>query len=43
VLNGILIARLGVAATIASRPLPFEALARPNVADVAGGLFSKKA
>lgn len=41
VLNGILIARLGLAAMAASRPLPFEALPRPGVTDVAGGLISK--
>jgi putative membrane protein len=41
VLNGILIARLGLAAIIATRPLPFAALPQPNVADVAGGLFSR--
>jgi putative membrane protein len=42
VLNGILIARFGLAAMAASRPLPFEALARPTAADVAGGLFGDK-
>ncbi|MDQ0473053.1 YcjF family protein [Labrys wisconsinensis] len=41
VLNGILIARLGLAAISATRPLPFAALPQPNVADVAGGLFAK--
>lgn len=41
VLNGILIARLGVAAIAASRPLPFVALPRPGVSDVAGGLLKK--
>jgi putative membrane protein len=42
VLNGILIARLGLAAMAASRPLPFETLPRPGVTDVAGGLFAKE-
>jgi putative membrane protein len=42
VLNGILIARLGVAAVAAIRPLPFSVLPRPGVADVASGLFSRE-
>jgi putative membrane protein len=42
VLNGLLIARLGVAAILTIRPLPFTALPAPGVADVAGGLFSKE-
>ena len=42
VLNGILIARFGLAAMVASRPLPFDALVRPTAADVAGGLFGTK-
>jgi putative membrane protein len=43
VLNGILVARLGVAAIAVIRPLPFVALPRPGVADVAGGLFRREA
>ena len=39
VLNGILIARLGLAAMMATRPLPFDILPRPNITDVAGGLI----
>ena len=42
VLNGILIARLGLAAMTASRPLPFRVMPRPSVGDVAGGLFSRE-
>jgi len=42
VLNGILTARLGLAAMATSRPLPFESLPRPSVTDVAGGLFTKE-
>ncbi|MFC2249272.1 YcjF family protein [Labrys portucalensis] len=41
VLNGILTARLGLAAMMASRPMPFDALPRPGVTDVAGGLILK--
>jgi putative membrane protein len=41
VLNGILIARLGLAAMATTRPLPFKQLPRPSVGDVAGGLFSR--
>lgn len=41
VLNGILIARLGLSAMEVTRPLPFIALKRPGVSDVAGGLFSR--
>lgn len=41
VLNGILIARLGLAAMMATRPMPFDALPRPGVTDVAGGLILK--
>jgi len=41
VLNGILIARLGLAAMLATRPMPFEVLPRPGVTDVAGGLILK--
>ncbi|MDQ0395128.1 YcjF family protein [Labrys monachus] len=39
VLNGILLARLGLAAMLATRPLPFDVLPRPGVTDVAGGLI----
>jgi putative membrane protein len=41
VLNGILIARLGLAAMLATRPMPFDVLPRPGVTDVAGGLIIK--
>lgn len=41
VLNGILIARLGLAAMMATRPMPFDVLPRPGVTDVAGGLIAK--
>lgn len=41
VLNGILIARLGLAAMMATRPMPFNVLPRPGVTDVAGGLILK--
>ncbi|WP_413993458.1 YcjF family protein [Labrys okinawensis] len=41
VLNGILIARLGLAAMLATRPMPFDVLPRPGVTDVAGGLIVK--
>ncbi|GLS18680.1 UPF0283 membrane protein [Labrys miyagiensis] len=41
VLNGILIARLGLAAMMATRPMPFDVLPRPGVTDVAGGLIMK--
>jgi putative membrane protein len=42
VLNGILIARLGLAAMLATRPMPFDVLPRPGVTDVAGGLITKE-
>jgi putative membrane protein len=41
VLNGILIARLGLSGMEVTRPLPFVALTRPGISDVAGGLFSR--
>jgi len=41
VLNGILTARLGLAAMAVTRPLPFIGLPRPGVSDVAGGLFAR--
>lgn len=41
VLNGILTARLGLAAMMATRPMPFDALPQPGVTDVAGGLLLK--
>ncbi len=39
VLNGLLTARVGLAALDMCRPLPFDALRRPGLTDVAGGLF----
>ncbi len=39
VLNGLLTARLGLAAMDATRPLPFTALRRPALNDLAGALF----
>jgi putative membrane protein len=38
VLNGILTARLGIAAIEVTRPLPFAALPRPTLTEVAGGV-----
>ncbi len=38
VLNGMLTARLGIAAIEVTRPLPFEALPRPTLTEVAGGI-----
>jgi putative membrane protein len=38
VLNGLLTARLGLAAIDVTRPLPFTALPRPTLGDLAGGL-----
>jgi len=38
VLNGILTARLGIAAIEVTRPLPFSALPRPTLTEVAGGV-----
>jgi putative membrane protein len=39
VLNGLLTARLGLAAIEVTRPLPFAALPRPTLTDLAGGLL----
>jgi putative membrane protein len=39
VLNGLLTARLGLAAIDVTRPLPFTALPRPTLSDLAGGLL----
>jgi putative membrane protein len=39
VLNGLLTARVGLAALEVCRPLPFTAVARPGLMEVAGGLF----
>lgn len=41
VLNGLLTARLGLAAIEVTRPLPFAALPRPSLSDLAGGLLRK--
>ncbi len=38
VLNGMLTARLGIAAIEVTRPLPFDALSRPTITEVAGGV-----
>ncbi len=42
VLNGLLTARLGLAAMDVTRPLPFAALPRPSLNDLAGSLFEAK-
>lgn len=42
VLNGLLTARLGLAAMDVTRPLPFTALPRPSLNDLAGSLFESK-
>ena len=42
VLNGLLIARLGLAAIDVTRPLPFTALPRPALADLAKDLLRKR-
>ena len=42
VLNGLLTARLGLAAIEVARPLPFAALPRPALADVVGELLSRR-
>lgn len=42
VLNGLLTARLGLAAMDVTRPLPFAALPRPTLNDLAGSLFEGK-
>jgi putative membrane protein len=39
VLNGLLTARLGLAAIEATRPLPFAALRQPALGDIAGSLL----
>lgn len=41
VLNGLLTARLGLAAIEVARPLPFTALPRPTLADLTGDLFRR--
>jgi putative membrane protein len=42
VLNGLLTARLGLAAVEVTRPLPFAALPRPTLSDVAGNLLRRR-
>ncbi len=42
VVNGLLTARLGLAAIEVTRPLPFAALPAPALRDVASGLISSK-
>jgi putative membrane protein len=42
VLNGLLTARIGLAAIEVSRPLPFAALPKPTIADLAGDLVSRR-
>jgi putative membrane protein len=42
VLNGLLTARLGLAAIEVTRPLPFAALPPPTLADLAGGLLRRR-
>jgi putative membrane protein len=42
VLNGMLTARLGLAAIDVARPLPFAALPRPALADIAGDLMRRR-
>jgi putative membrane protein len=42
VLNGLLTARIGLAAIEVSRPLPFAALPKPTVSDLAGDLVTRK-
>ncbi len=42
VLNGLLTARLGIAAIEVTRPLPFAALPRPKLSDLAGNLLPQK-
>lgn len=41
VINGILTARVGLAAIAVCRPLPFAGRKAPTVRDVAGGLFTE--
>jgi putative membrane protein len=43
VLNGLLTARLGLAAIEVTRPLPFAALPSPTLSDVAGNLLRRRA
>jgi putative membrane protein len=43
VLNGLLTARLGLAAIEVARPLPFSALPKPTIGDLAGDLITRKA
>ena len=42
VLNGLLTARLGLAAIEVARPLPFDALPPPRLSDLAGGLLRRQ-
>ena len=42
VLNGLLTARLGLAAIEVSRPLPFAALAKPSIGDLVGDLLRRR-
>jgi putative membrane protein len=42
ILNGLLTARFGLAAIDVTRPLPFTALPRPQLADLAKDLVRKK-
>jgi len=42
ILNGLLTARLGIAAIEVTRPLPFAALPRPTLSDLAGNLLPTK-
>ena len=43
VLNGLLTARLGLAAIEVARPLPFAALPKPAISDLAGDLLRRRA
>jgi putative membrane protein len=42
VLNGLMTARLGLAAIEVTRPLPFAALPRPALSDIAGDLIRRR-
>ena len=42
VLNGLLTARLGLAAMEVARPLPFAALPKPALSDIAGDLLRRR-
>jgi len=42
VLNGLLTARLGLAAIEVSRPLPFAALPKPSIGDLTQDLISRR-